>query len=192
MEGRLSGCMMALLVKNQNKKMIKLVEKIKNLKRQLSYTEEESYRRLLLFRQAVVAYCYANNLPLQKVIFDGQSYTPDLPSSQNRKSTKFIKKLYREVASLTHPDKTSDPRLNSIFVKCSTALSNGFIYDIIESAADLNIKVKDISLSELVFLHDEILELEKSLRENKNTYSWVWFESGKDETYIKQFLNLKR
>ena len=182
---------MGLLVKNKNRKLRKLVKRIEILRNNLTYVEEEVLRRLLLFRQAVADYCFANNLPLQKNMFDKQGYEHKPPSNKSRSVTKFVKKLYREIATLTHPDKTDDPELNEIFVKCSTALSNGFIYDIIESATKLDITITSVSISELVFLHEEISELETSIKENQNTYCWVWFEKNKDERYIKQFLNLQ-
>ena len=185
---------MSLSVINKNNKFKKLLLKIRYLRAELKDVEEDALSRILLFRKAVANYCLENNLPLGNAQFDDPNVNVTIPSREKRDISKFIKKLYRNIASITHPDKTYDlpkdkrAKLNSIFVKCNSSISNGFIFDILEAADELNIEVENITLSELVFLHEEISEIEKSINNKKNTYSWIWFSNNKDKKYIKQFL----
>ena len=91
-----------------------------------------------------------------------------------------IKKLYRSIAQLTHPDKVQDERMNEIFRLTAEAMSEENWMLLVEFAAELHIDIE--------FLSDETCEIiEESIKRNqgkiagiKNSFSYMW-SSQKDD-----------
>lgn len=113
--------------------------------------------------------------------------TEDCPSSVAHNAPDEIKKLYRAVAQVTHPDKVRDEQLNGIFRRAAEAMENENWMLLVELAGELRL---DIS-----FLSDEACDIiEKSIERNesqianiKNSFSYIWScqKSDKDRDIFK-------
>jgi DnaJ-class molecular chaperone len=81
---------------------------------------------------------------------------------------KFIKKYYKKICLLTHPDKTNDLDKNEIFKKAKDNMENNFLIGIIKNAYDLKIKIDDLNeiiieqiLIDIRIIQEKIIEIKK-------------------------------
>jgi hypothetical protein len=86
----------------------------------------------------------------------------------NNEITNFIKKYYRKIVILTHPDKTNDIIKNNIFKKAKDNIENNFLIGIIKNCYDLKIEINDLTESllnhimfEIRVIQEKIIELRK-------------------------------
>ena len=90
--------------------------------------------------------------------------------SSEKKSVvkKFIKKYYKKICLLTHPDKTNDLDKNEIFKRAKDNMENNFLIGIIKNAYDLKIKIDDLNeiiieqiLIDIRIIQEKIIQLKK-------------------------------
>ncbi len=182
-----------LRIKNKNNKLPNLLSKLRVLKSRHEEVKDLAEYYEKGFRVALYDYCLDNNISFNN-FYSGPSeeveFKPSTSVSQN------IKKIYRKIASLTHPDKIPKnlnplmkEKLMNNFMKATNGIRSGFIFDVLEVAEKLDIEIEDIELSELTALHEELQFLEKEIAHNKNTYSWKWGETN-DDIWIKKYLKV--
>lgn len=82
----------------------------------------------------------------------------------------FIKKYYRKIIILTHPDKTSDIYRNEMFKKAKEYSENKFLIGIIKLCFDLKIQIESLNkilMNQIFFdirvIQQKIIELKKLL-----------------------------
>ena len=80
----------------------------------------------------------------------------------------FIRKYYKKIVILTHPDKTNDIMKNEIFKKAKYNLENIFLIGIIKNCYDLKIEIKDLTnfifnhiMFEIRVIQEKIIELRR-------------------------------
>ena len=96
----------------------------------------------------------------------GGNESNDNPKKNSVK--KFIKKYYKKICLLTHPDKTNDPDKNELFKRAKDNMENNFLIGIIKNAYDLKIKIDDLNeiiieqiLIDIRIIQEKIIELKK-------------------------------
>ena len=89
-------------------------------------------------------------------------------SSNNNELDKFIKKYYRKIVLLTHPDKTNDIIKNNIFKKAKDNFENKFLIGIIKNCYDLKIEITDLTQSLLNHIMFEIRVIQEKIIELRN------------------------
>ena len=89
-------------------------------------------------------------------------------NTKNNEVNNFIKKYYRKIVILTHPDKTNDIIKNNIFKKAKDNIENKFLIGIIKNCYDLKIEINDLTESllnhimfEIRVIQEKIIELKK-------------------------------
>ena len=104
---------------------------------------------------------------------------------KNVKSDK-IKKLFREIVKLTHPDKIKDKKLNDLYIKATKLYEENNLISIYAVCAELNILYEsDESDNDLI--SDRIGTLKERIDFMESTYTWCWYkadESKKDEVLM--------
>ena len=104
------------------------------------------------------------------------------------------KKIYKNIAMLTHPDKLKDKseserkRLKKMFLKSSQSIESGGIYDLLDTAIYLDLDVGVLGADELFNLYREAELVEKEIAFHKNTYEWKWYNSNKSDSVILDYL----
>ena len=90
-----------------------------------------------------------------------------------------VKKIYREIVKLTHPDKIKNEELNEIYLNATIAYDKFDLFELYFIATNLNIKIK-LTLDESKILSalidakkDEISNIEKS-------FIWLWVNAESD------------
>lgn len=114
----------------------------------------------------------------------------DEPSNSKPEPSKKVKKLYREIVKLTHPDKIKDEELNLLYIEATDYYNNNDKIGIYKICNELNIYY-DIDEEDEYFIKVKIEELKKKISFLESTFTWMWFktENGEDrEKILLQFI----
>lgn len=107
---------------------------------------------------------------------------------KDKKSISEIKKLYREIVKLTHPDKVKNKRLNEVYLKATKYYDDGNkigIYAVCnELLIEYEIKTEDIQL-----IYDEIKKYQQKINFLESTYTWKWYNCENDEQKNQILIN---
>lgn len=101
---------------------------------------------------------------------------------------KHIKKIYREIVKLTHPDIVNDKLLNEYYINATDLYNHNNEVGIYKICMDLNIdKYLDEIDSKLI--EEQIGNLKNRIAFLENTLTWMWLntdnENDKQELLIK-------
>ena len=93
-----------------------------------------------------------------------------------------MKKLYRRISKVTHPDKVDSEFLTSYFKKASTAYSENNISELFTIASFLNIDTSDIDRQEIINeLKSDIFTKEFYIACKKSSLAWRWAHAKTEE-----------
>jgi len=106
--------------------------------------------------------------------------------TQNKKHLSQIKKLYREIVKLTHPDKVKNSRLNEIYLKATKYYDNNNKIGIYAICNELSIQY-EISEEDIELMYSEIKNLQQKINFIESTYTWKWYKC-EDEAQKNQIL----
>ena len=96
-----------------------------------------------------------------------------------------IKKIWKQIAIKTHPDRTgNDVEMTELYKRSLNAYNNGSYEEIIEIAIQLFIKIEQLSEKTLDLLDARAKELEKKLDEVKNNVLWSWAEAPEEKKVV--------
>ena len=85
-----------------------------------------------------------------------------------------LKKLYRAIAQKTHPDKTTDERLNEIFKLSAEAMQEENWMALVEFAGELNIDIEFLSDETCKTVEESIERNQTKIKVIKSTFSYMW------------------
>jgi hypothetical protein len=91
------------------------------------------------------------------------------------KSSK-IKKFYREVVKLTHPDKVKDSKLNQLYIEATDFYDKNDIIGIYSICSQLNIQY-EIDEIDMFYVKEKIRVLKERIFFIESTYTWRWFNA---------------
>lgn len=106
-----------------------------------------------------------------------------------------LKKLYREIVKLTHPDKIKKSNLNDLYIKATQFYNFNDKIGIYRICSELNIDY-DIDDDDEIFISERIDSLRKRITFLESTFTYKWFECENEEEknkimveYIKLRIN---
>jgi hypothetical protein len=85
-----------------------------------------------------------------------------------------IKKLYREIVKLTHPDKVRDSKLNDIYIKSTKSYDENDLISIYAICSELHIEYESDE-TDNVFISDRITVLKERINFMESTFTWKWY-----------------
>ena len=119
----------------------------------------------------------------------------DIPVEPKNTASEELKKLYRKIAMITHPDKhpkhiSEDKRreMVGIYNRSTNAIRSGDLFCLLDAATELYLDIPELSDKDLLDLKTKCVEFENSIKEMKNTYPWAW-ASLSEEEQRKNILN---
>lgn len=136
----------------------------------------------------------------QAELIDDETVNPDEPQEEsenienieeeieNKKIVSVIKKLYREIVKLTHPDKISNKRLNDLYLKATNYYDDNNKIGIYAVCNELNIKY-EISDEDVDLIYQEIHKIQQKVNFIESTYTWKWYNCGDEEIKNQLLLN---
>jgi hypothetical protein len=99
---------------------------------------------------------------------------PDYDISEFHPSTvEKMKKSYRSIVKLTHPDKVRSERLNGIYIEAKTAYENNNVMELFLIGMDLGIEIEldAADVSTMTRITQAKRDIIKSL---ESSYIWLW------------------
>jgi hypothetical protein len=121
----------------------------------------------------------AKNLELAEV---QESESEDIETEydeQEKTDIQRIKKIYREIAKKTHPDKVDDKTLNNLYIKATSSYEKNDIIEIYAICDILGI-VHEMSENDCVLIRAKIETMRQSIKFMESTYTWKWHHSDDD------------
>lgn len=104
-----------------------------------------------------------------------------------------LKKLYREIVKLTHPDIVKNKKLNELCLKAGKYYESGNKIGIFAICNELNIPY-EITNEDIKQIISEIQQYKEKIFFLESTYTWKWFYCQDEEskkTLIVEFINQK-
>ena len=96
-----------------------------------------------------------------------------------------IKKLYRQIAQKTHPDKTTSQEEAILFNVAATCYRTGDIGGLLHIAESLNLEIPNLSDALIKKLENKVNQLESEINSNKETVGWLWYSCDTEEEKIE-------
>lgn len=131
-----------------------------------------------------------NNEQQEEFINEEQSKEDDVMI--NEKSPE-VKKVYREIVKLTHPDKIKDKRLNNYYIKSTDLYNDNDKIGLYKICDELGIEYH-IDENDTEIIEDKINTLKRKINFLESTFTWKWFNTKDEksrERILLDFISLK-
>ena len=184
---------MSNLIKNVDLKIKKSILKIKLLRYELLEVEEDLDKYIADFQSAVEDYIKLNKLE-GKSLYNSNTKDDDFHGDMELEYSKNIKKAYKKIVGLTHPDKTDSlseskrEKYSDIFLKATESSKSKSVLGIIECAEELGVSLDSLGAEELLCLYQEVDNLKRKIEHHKNTYQWQWGNAGRPEYFVHRYV----
>ena len=104
-----------------------------------------------------------------------------LNESANKNADPEVKKLFKKIAAITHPDKISKlsdyerSRKEELFKKAMLAMENNDLVLMADIAMELEIETPELTKEKLKETENKIITIKQELHHIESTYVWKWF-----------------
>lgn len=109
----------------------------------------------------------------------GSQRAPDTEANKPE-APLWAKKLYRKIALVAHPDRSSEDfakdRLNKIFLETSDAMSTGDFEKLLGFALELGIEASESDASMVPLLQKRVGDIKKEISDMEAKPEWLWGE----------------
>ena len=109
---------------------------------------------------------------------------PDIVSKATKDK---VKKIFRDIAKLTHPDKVDDEKLTTLYIEAKVAYDNYDLFELYFISNKLNI-ILDLGEDDINVLTTLIDHKKQSLKGIETSFIWKWVHSN-DETEKERLIN---
>tara|TARA_A100001515_G_scaffold87979_2_gene69945 strand:- start:1963 stop:2529 length:567 start_codon:yes stop_codon:yes gene_type:complete len=90
-----------------------------------------------------------------------------------------VKKLYRKIVEVAHPDKATNKEAE--FRSATEAYKKQNLGKLMEIAISLNIEIEELSEQSLELLKQNVSKAEEKLKQLKESTAWYWYNAENDE-----------
>jgi hypothetical protein len=106
--------------------------------------------------------------------------------------TDRIKKLYREIVKITHPDKIRNPKLNNLYIEASEYYYLNDMMGIYKICDDLLIDI-NVDNDDIEFMKSNIDILKQKILFLENSHIWGWYNEidQKKNNIVLEFIRSK-
>jgi hypothetical protein len=116
----------------------------------------------------------SNHEPKTKQESKTKKIEPKIDISGISENTKVrIKKIYRNIVKVTHPDKVDSDELKELYMEATEAYEAYNIFELCFISKKLNIKVK-LSLEETKTLNELINSKKDEIKKIESSFIWLW------------------
>jgi hypothetical protein len=116
----------------------------------------------------------SNHEPKTKQEPKSTKIEPKIDISGISENTKVrIKKIYRNIVKITHPDKVDSDELKELYMEATEAYEAYNIFELCFISKKLNIKVK-LSLEETKTLNELINSKKDEIKKIESSFIWLW------------------
>ena len=108
--------------------------------------------------------------------------TDDEPAAKDDDNLRpEIKKLYRNIVQIAHPDKhpayfkeREVKRMTTLYTRCVDGAKNNDLFLILDCASALYMDIPELTEEDIDNLRQKAISLEEDINTFKNTYPWIW------------------
>jgi len=116
----------------------------------------------------------SNHEDISKQESKNKKIEPKIDISGISENTKVrIKKIYRNIVKVTHPDKVDSDELKELYMEATEAYEAYNIFELCFISKKLNIKVK-LSLEETKTLNELINSKKDEIKKIESSFIWLW------------------
>lgn len=90
-----------------------------------------------------------------------------------------LKKLYRELVKLTHPDKVKNVKLNDLYIKGTGFYDRNDLPGLYSICDELNIEY-EVDEEDSILISDKISKLKERIGFMESTFTWKWYYTKDD------------
>lgn len=174
----------------RKKKSLKL--KVEHLKLELEDRQEETAKLEKEFLEilaglAVEEIPHATQQPLPHQVHvvppaDPEASSEVPPADFPQEHPEEFKKVWKQVAAATHPDKTNgDPDKTLLYKRASSAWNSGNYAELMAVAMELGMDVLEDSEAGLQVLENAAVDLEKQINAMESSVLWEWKKAPADK-----------
>lgn len=136
----------------------------------------EEYNKMMAARNP------KGNTPNPEISEENIEDEEDYQLEEEEKKPESMRKLYRRISKITHPDKVESEFLNEYFKKASAAYAENNISELITIASFLNIDTSDVDKEEIVKeLRSDIVTKQFFIANTKSSIAWRWAQAETEE-----------
>ena len=106
------------------------------------------------------------------------------PVAQKPKLQDQSKKLFKKIATKTHPDRFPDPYKTKLFMQAKEAQENSDWFTLYEISLQLDIEPPEPSKEQILWMKGEIKKLKAMIARIINTLQWIYCEEGARKDHI--------
>jgi len=188
------------------RKHANLVLQLKYLYSELNFREEELESASESFQEELILYCEENSIDL----FAGAQPKPQPAKTSDTleiitEPIKFlnndIKKLFKKIAMVCHPDKLvaapeeEREEKTRLFIRAQIEAKQGNFYQLSMIATELGVELPPLRESYLHMLEKESGTIKEKINEIAGTYAWAWSEEDTEEgktALIEKYVDLMK
>ena len=182
-----------------------LLLKVKYLYAKIDYQQEVFQQAKLDFEEYAKKFCEENGIEIEDPEMDNETTDVDIRRDDIdfniedvETQSNHIKKLFRKIAIMTHPDKLTKlddyerERKTELFLKAREAAEAGKWFALVDTANALGIKTPEPDEEQLGLLENESESVDKEIKNIESSYAWIMYNLETDEqrkllmtTYLK-------
>lgn len=194
-------------MKRVKTKYKKLLLELEFLYSDLDYHNDVQEEAMREFHKAFGTYCKENNINYEsdlikeeerkiqvsdpdKVTFrdeDGNPTREDIKEIENSSRPDEIRKLFKQIATKTHPDKFSNAKKSEkslnmqVFLQAKAAAEENNYFKLQQIAQRLGLDLPEMTQKQVKLMEKEAKRLRNTLKKMEKTLVWVWFDQNTDE-----------
>jgi len=165
-----------------------LREKLRLLNKNYKTLEEEFKIKTLEFEKKFIEILKKSNIKKETAIKEDTN-------NKNIDEKKYIKKLFKKISLMTHPDKVNDIKKNDIFNNSNNAKDELNLMELVNDAEKLNINFKELDKDNIYtkdYIFEKIIEKTKKINKIKTSLVYHWYTLKLSDECIKNILLSKK
>lgn len=123
-------------------------------------------------------------------LFESESIEEETITYEDPKLPK-VKKLYREIVKLTHPDKVDKKSLNDLYLSATKYYDNNDKIGIYKICTELDIDY-DLDDDDNQIIESKIEDLKRRIQFLESTFTWQWINTNGDKEKTEMLINYIR
>ena len=102
------------------------------------------------------------------------------PENVSDSTKSKVKKIYREIVKLTHPDRTNSEELVEIYRKATTAADNYNVLELFQICVELKIPI-ELDMEDVDVLNFLINNKRENIKKIEASFIWLWLNAKTEE-----------
>lgn len=175
--------------KLKNLKLSLLLKELALLDLEKNYIDEFTSHYKPIFMDELAKNGYKPKIITGETISHIQSQKQN-PIEVTDEESKTIKNLFRQIAKMSHPDKTKNIYKNKLYSEAQIAYDTNNLLVLYKVANKLNIDI-ELNINNLILVEKIITDKKKELSSVETSFLWMWVNADTEEKkneIIKQFI----